>query len=166
MKRFLKPMLTVPTLDALGGDYEGVIATVQEETIRNRFKGQQYQEAVLTFQDGMRMVLNKTMLTKCIGWFGSDSLDWTGRRIWVFLRKAESINKATGETRTQVQRGIACEDPHAKGPSLRGTASIEALREREPGEDDDVLDGEGVALTGADIFESHRRRLDRQPPNY
>ena len=141
MKRFLAPMLTVPELEALGGEYEGVIAFVKEEILHNRFKGQKFPEPVVSFHDGKRLVLNKTMLRACIGWFGDDSNNWIDRRIRIFLRREEKVNKDTGETRWQVQRRIACEDAHARAPRQQRWAErtpIEVIHEREPGEDDDA----------------------------
>ncbi len=129
MTRFLAPMLTVPELEALGGDYEGVIASVKEEMLHNRFKGQKFPEPVVSFYDGKRLVLNRTMLRACIGWFGDESNNWVDRRIRVFLRREEKVNKDTGETRWQVQRGIVCEDPHARAP--RQGSWAERVPERE-----------------------------------
>lgn len=156
MTRFLTPMLTVPVLETLGGQYEGVIAVVREEMIRNRFKGQKYAEAVITFHDGKQMVLNKTMLRTCIGWFGAESANWVGRRIWVFVRRAEKLNPETGETRLQLQRGIACEDPHTRVREPQRRASAHVAREREPGEDDDAPSHPEVTLDVDEIF----RRCD------
>ena len=141
MTRFLAPMLTVPTLQAMGGNYEGVIASVKEEMLHNRYKGQKFPEPVVSFQDGKRLVLNKTMLLACIDWFGKDSNNWTDRRIYVFLRREEKVNRETGETWWKVQRGIACQDPHVKAQKPGRWAErvpVEANREREPGEDDEA----------------------------
>jgi hypothetical protein len=139
MKRYLAPMLTVPELEAMGGDYEGVIASVKEEMLHNRFKGQKFPEPVVSFYDGKRLVLNKTMLQACIGWFGGDSDNWVDRRIYVFLRREEKVNKETGETWWKVQRQISCEDPQVRVPKQQdwaGRAPIEPVREREPGQDE------------------------------
>ena len=142
MRRFLAPMLTVPELEALGGEYEGVVASVKEEMLHNRFKGQKFPEPVVSFYDGKRLVLNKTMLRACIGWFGDDSSNWIGRRLYLSLRREEKVNKETGETRWKVQRQISCVDPHVRIPRPRTgpeQATVEATGQRELREDDDAL---------------------------
>jgi hypothetical protein len=140
MRRFLKPSLTVSTLQALGGEYEGVIASVTDEEMRNRFTGQKAFEPVVTFDDGKRLVLNKGVLLKCITWFGPDSASWVGRRLKVFLHSVPTVNRETGEMKTRVQRNIACEDPHARAPILARRVpapTVAPVHERELGDDDE-----------------------------
>jgi hypothetical protein len=113
MTRYLKPYLTVPVLEALGGEYEGIIAEVVNERLRNRFKATSSDEPVIVFQDGKRLVLNKAMLQASLCWFGEDSARWPGRRIRVFLRRVETVNRESGKVRVSYQRAITCEDVHA-----------------------------------------------------
>ena len=114
LTRYLKQFLTVPLLQAMGGEYEGIIADVREECLRNRFKAASEEQAVVVFTDGKRLVLNKTMLLACIRWFGDDSKNFIGRRIRVFLREVATESRKTGQRRVVWQRAIACEDPHAR----------------------------------------------------
>lgn len=139
MTRYLKPYLTVPELEAMGGEYDGVIASVTNEEIRNRYKGQKSNEPVVSFDDGKRLVLNAGMLRACLSWFGADSTNWIGRRIRLFLRRVETINRETGEIKVRLQRGILCEDPHFLSSSRTRSAAmvtVAPVRDRELAEDD------------------------------
>ena len=116
-------------IEALGGDYEGVIASVDQEDLRNNYRARKSTEPVISFLDGKRLVLNTGMLRQCIEWFGPGSEVWIGRRVRVFLRRVEVVNKQTGVITVLKHRGILCEDAHARAfvPS-----------DREPGEDDEL----------------------------
>jgi hypothetical protein len=160
MTRFLKSYLNVPDLEALGGEYDGVIDSVTDEEIRNRFTGKKSFEPVISFVDGKRLVLNKGMLRMCLKWFGDESTEWIGRRVRVFLRRVESVNRETGESRVRLHRGLMCDDPHAQAP-ISGRwpvkAVIDAIPDREPGDDDGAVgweESEGMP-PAAEIF---RRR--------
>jgi hypothetical protein len=139
MTRHLKPWLTLKALASMGGDFEGVIASVTDETLRNPFTAQRTLEPVVMFLDGHRLVLNKSMLQACIGWWGKESNDWIGRRVRIYQRRSETTNQQGG-TRTRWQRAIACEDHHAR-VLLRASTPVNAIadadRGREPSEDDD-----------------------------
>jgi hypothetical protein len=106
MTRFLKPFLTVTVLRELGGQYEGIIADVTNEPLRNRFKATTSDEAIVTFLDGKRLPLNKGLLRALISWFGVESSDWLGRRIRVFLKP--------GKKQGSWERAVACDDVHAR----------------------------------------------------
>jgi hypothetical protein len=122
MTRHLKRWLTDKALAELGGEFEGVIADVSEELIRNRFTAKRSAEVVVTFDDGgFRLVLNKTVLTKFIAWFGPESNDWIGRRVRVFRRRVEMPNQK-GELRSRWQRDVVCEDHLARAPIRRPVA--------------------------------------------
>jgi hypothetical protein len=114
MSRHLRKWLTERALaEQLGDEYEGVVAAASEETIRNRFTGQREQVPVVTFGDGWRLVLNKTILQKFIVWFGAESDNWVGRRVRVYRRQVEIAN-AKGVTRTKWVRDCVCEDRLAR----------------------------------------------------
>lgn len=119
MSRHLKQWLTDRALVDLGGEFEGVVAMVTEELIRNRFTAQRSMEVVVAFDEsGYRLILNKGMLTKFIGWFGPESDNWIGRRIRVFRRLVESPN-AKGEVRSRWQRDLVCEDTQTRASVRR-----------------------------------------------
>jgi hypothetical protein len=113
MARHLKPWLTLKALEEMGGEYEGVIASVTEEPIRNRFTAQRDYSPVVTFDAGHRLIPNKCILQKLIGWFGSESDGWVGRRVRVFLRLIQTPNHK-GELRSRWQRDAVCEDHLAR----------------------------------------------------
>ena len=104
MTKHLRPYLIVSALEAMGGEYEGVVEAVTEELIRNRFTGQKTFEPVISFVDGKRIVLNATMLRQCIEWFGADSNGWIDCRLRLFLRRVESVNKYRRSTRAAPSR--------------------------------------------------------------
>jgi hypothetical protein len=81
------------------------------------------------------------MLRACIGWFGADSKNWIGRRVHLFLKRVETVNPKTGETKVRVQRGMLCQDPHVRSrihARRLVTAPVTPGREREPGTADDA----------------------------
>lgn len=138
MTRYLKPYLNVKELEALGGAYNGVIAAVTDEDLRNKFRGQRSTEPVISFMDGKRLVLNTTMLRQCIEFFGPDSENWIGRCVGVFLRRVESRHRETGEIRVRLHRGLRCEDVHARFSMPRLVEHVATFRLREPGDDDEL----------------------------
>lgn len=112
MSPHLKPWLTLSELARLDGEFEGVIVSVDTEILRNRFKfNKKTDEAVVTFGDGHRLVLNKSMLYTCIKWWGSESDNWIGHRMRVFTFKAGVAGK-TGQPIWQ--RGLACDEVFAR----------------------------------------------------
>jgi len=123
MTRYLKKWLTDKALEEQhDSEYEGVVAQVSEEMIRNRFTAQRETLPVVTFDDGWRLVLNKTFLQKFITWFGADSDNWVGRRVRVYRRQAELTN-AKGVTRTKWVRDVVCEDHLARAPVPRAVVA-------------------------------------------
>jgi hypothetical protein len=150
MTRHLKRWLTTTALSGMGGEFDGVIAAVTEEPIRNKYTGLTSTEPVIMFEEGgYRWIPNKSALQKLIGWFGAESTDWNGRRVRIYLVPVESKNG-----RKRWHRAIACEDAHARFQT-RGQwpASVAAAanHQREPGEDDMV--------TADEIFGDRRRAL-------
>jgi hypothetical protein len=65
-------------LREMGDTYEGRIATVTEETIRNRYTAQKQREPVITFEDGWRLLPNINQRRALIAFFGPNSEDWLG----------------------------------------------------------------------------------------
>jgi hypothetical protein len=62
MTKFIGVWLTDAELVRLGGEFVDVIASVDEVEVRNKFMGGRKPEAVLTFTDGHRLVLNQGSL--------------------------------------------------------------------------------------------------------
>jgi hypothetical protein len=118
----------------MDGDYEGVIADVQRERMRNKWNATSSDEPVIHFLDGKRLVLNKAMLMACIEFFGEDSSNWIARRVRVFLKTVETRNRETGKITISEHRAITCVDPFARasvdrasGPCVRnapGAATV------------------------------------------
>lgn len=114
MSRYLKQWLTNEVLLSLGGEFEGVIAEVTEEVLRSPFSAQRTSHVVVTFlEGGYRLVLNKTNLKAMLLWFGNESENWTGRRVWVHLRPMHTSTQGGGVGR-RFQRVLSCEDVHAR----------------------------------------------------
>jgi hypothetical protein len=105
MKRYLRRWLTDAELRRLGDRYEGVIAEILEERLRNRFTGTKEAQPVIVFDDGYRLVPNLGMRQALIEFWGRESADWTGRRLIVFRRAVEQRG-ADGETKTTYQRAV------------------------------------------------------------
>jgi hypothetical protein len=99
---------------------------VSEEYIRNRFTAQRSLEVDITFDDGHRLIPNKTVLQKFITWFGAESDAWVGRRVRVYRRQVQVLN-AKGELRTRWQRDVVVEDAHARS-AVRTPAPFPASR--------------------------------------
>ena len=97
MRRHLRPWLNDAALVRLGGSYEGIIVSVLEEAIRNRFTGQRQIEPVIVFDDGYRCVQNLTMRQSLINLFGHETTSWPGRRVRIIRKRKESINRATAK---------------------------------------------------------------------
>ena len=158
MTKHLKRFLTDKELQAIGGEFEGVVASVTEEPIRNRFKATTSDEPVITFQEGgYRLIPNKTMLLCLIRWFGADSNDWIGRRIRLFRQLVETTNHE-GVTRSKYQRALVCVDAHARTPVRRPWPTTTGTRDR----DNVVVDASAVdtieeELTADEIFGSRRQ---------
>jgi hypothetical protein len=99
MSRHLRKWLNDAALVALGGEYEGVIASVSEERIRNRFTAQTQLEPVIAFEDGFRLVPNLTMRRALAEALGDETDHWIGQRVRVWRRTTETVNRTTGEVR-------------------------------------------------------------------
>ena len=136
MTRYRKKWLTDGELEKIGGEFEGVVESVTEELIRNKFKAQRSREPVVGFdQGGYRLVLNATLLDKFIRWFGAESDDWIGRRVRIYRRLVE-VRNSKGELRSRWQRDAVCEDVHARAvvrPAQPPVASAGTVDDSEDG---------------------------------
>jgi len=99
MTRHLRRWLNDKALSDLGDTFEGRIATVTEEVIRNRFTSAKQIEPVITFEDGWRLLPNIGQRRALIEFFGPDSDDWIGQRLVVFRHYTQRTDTRTGLVR-------------------------------------------------------------------
>jgi hypothetical protein len=99
------------------GAYEGTIADVVEEVVRNPYTTRQEEVPVVVFADGWRLVPNFGMRAQLVAMFGAETDAWRGKRIRVFRRRTERTNKTTGETREVfVKTVMSCDTSPAWRP--------------------------------------------------
>jgi hypothetical protein len=102
------------------GTFEGVIAAVTEEQVRNRFTAQRELQPVIAFAEGgWRVVPNLGMRTALIEMLGPETDQWIGRRISIHRRRVERADKATGEIRSSWQKVVSVPDRHARVLPMR-----------------------------------------------
>lgn len=106
MTRHLRRWLNDKTLREKGDVYEGRIADVAEEQVRNKFKGTRQLEPVITFEDGWRLLPNITQRRALIELFGPDTEDWIGQPLVVFRHYTQTINPKTGLVREAWQKAV------------------------------------------------------------
>jgi hypothetical protein len=106
MSRHLRRWLNDKALRDLGDTYEGRIASVTEETIRNRFTAQKQLEPVVTFEDGWKLVPNLTQRRTLIEFFGHETDDWIGQRLIVFRHYTQKTDTKTGLVRESWQKSV------------------------------------------------------------
>ena len=148
MTRHLKRWLNNAELVRRGDTYEGVIASVTEEEVRNRFTAQRELHPIIDFADGWRLIPNLTMRRALVELFGPETDSWTGRRIKIVRRCISRTD--TGE---RYGKAVICEDRHAY-ESPRSASSIV----RTPGDNLSTTDVDDE-LVADDIF--GRSRFDQ-----
>lgn len=97
MTKFLKQLLNDRELARLGGRYQGTIAAVHVEAMRNLFKNTTAEEPVIVFEDGWRLVPNYGMRVLLIEHFGAESDEWIGRTVVVVRHLVDETNRRKGE---------------------------------------------------------------------
>lgn len=135
MTRHLKRWLNDAALEGRGGTYQGVIGSVTEEVVRNRFSAQRELQPVIGFTDGWRLIPNLGMRRALIEILGAESDNWIGRTLTVTRRQVDRIDKSTGLVRgRQWVKGAVVFDPHARTPVERADYDDgpEALAEAAP----------------------------------
>jgi hypothetical protein len=106
MNKHLPRWLNDAALAGLGGRYEGTIAAVVEERVRNSFKRDGkgkplvVLEPVIQFEDRWRLVPNIGMRKVLIETFGAETDLWVGRRVVV-----ERHQTGTGKWEKKIQVG-------------------------------------------------------------
>ena len=106
MRRHLIRLITLSVLEEMGDRYEGVIAEVIEEPVRNKFKGTKNLEPVIVFGDGWRYVPNIAARRALIGFWGSETDDWIGRRLIVFRTPMQRKDAKSETTITRWEKRV------------------------------------------------------------
>jgi hypothetical protein len=140
MRKHLRRWLNNTALEQMGGCYEGVIATVLEEQVRNRYTAQREQQPVVAFDDGWRLIPNLSIRTAMIEAFGPETEDWPGRRMKVFLRRDRHTNKTTGEMRDRLVKAVMFPDVHERVPIGKSPTSDDGAGDDGPIADYDDSD--------------------------
>jgi hypothetical protein len=89
MTKKLGVWLSGGAIHAMGDRYDGTIAAVEEQPVRNKWKMQTSMEDVLIFEDGKQLVVSHSMRLELIARFGSESDDWIGQSISLATQRAE-----------------------------------------------------------------------------
>ena len=122
MRRHLRRWLTDVPLQKMGGVYEGVIANVVEEEVRNRFTTKREVQPVIEFDDGWRSVPNLSMRRDLVDGFGPDTDTWVGRRLRIVRRLMR--NRTTAKASERWEKAVEFPDSTAGEPV--GRASLRA----------------------------------------
>jgi hypothetical protein len=99
------------------GAYEGVIADVVEQVVRNPFTTKRETHPVLVFDDGWRWIPNFGSRTQLVRLYGAETDAWRGKRVRIFRRRENRVDKTTGEVKTQFAKTVMQCDAR---PSLVG----------------------------------------------
>ena len=110
----------------MGGSYEGTIAAVVEEEVRNRFTTQREIQPVIVFTDGYRIVPNIGMRRALVGSFGAETDTWVDNRIRVFRRPMTRRNPGD-EAQPRFEKAVECLDaPTAEPEATAGAGELAA----------------------------------------
>ena len=127
MRRHLKRRLNNGELLKMGGSYEGSIAEVVEETVRNPFTTQQEVVPTIVFVDGWRLIPNIGMRRALVEMLGEETDHWVGRHIVISIRLV-ARQSANGETRERYEKIIESVDPDDQEAATATTGTeVEAL---------------------------------------
>lgn len=112
MSRHLRRWLNDKALaENFGDTYEGRIAIVTEQIIRNRFTGQKQLEPVVQFEDGWMLVPNLSQRRALINMFGVETDDWIGEVIAVCRVCITKNDAKTGLTKQSWQKVVKLPAP-------------------------------------------------------
>ena len=106
MRRYLKRFLNEESLKRMNGRYDGVIAQVVEEPIRNKFIASKQLEPIIKFEDGWLLIPNNSNRKALIEMFGPETSAWIGQRIVVFRHPVTRTTKS-GCTTTRYEKRVA-----------------------------------------------------------
>jgi hypothetical protein len=113
MRRHLRRRINDTELSRHGDTYDGVLTAVTEENVRNRFTAQREVVPVLVFADGWTWIPNMSARTALVEMFGHDTDAWIGRRIRIFRRRVEQVDRATGEVKLRFVKAVMLPDTSA-----------------------------------------------------
>ena len=117
MRRHLKRRMNNHDLEQMGGTYHGVIADVVVEEMRNPFTAKREELPVIVFEDGWQLVPNLGIRRDLTDWLGSESDNWIGASIRIFLRpmtrKVES-----GDGKQRLEKAVECLEAPAAEPEM------------------------------------------------
>ena len=99
----------------MSDSYEGIIADVIEQPVRNRFTATRELEPVIVFEDGWRLIPNIGMRQTLVEFFGWETDAWVGRRIVVYRTKTDRVDRQTGEVRSRYEKRVRL--PGTEGPA-------------------------------------------------
>ena len=103
LRRWLNDKALIEHFD---DSYEGRIADVTEEVIRNKWTGQKQLEPVLVFEDGWRLLPNINQRRALIEFFGPETDDWVGRRLGVYRHQVQRIDQKSGLTKLTWEKRV------------------------------------------------------------
>lgn len=118
MRKHLRRWIDDALLRQLGDRYEGVITSVVEKTLRNRYTCTRELQPVIEFEDGLQLVPNITMRRTLIEFFGTDADEWIGRRIVVYRHRVEHTDPDTRAVRERFEKRVM--RPEADVAALTG----------------------------------------------
>src|SRR5262245_19506619 len=111
MSRHLPKWLNEAALREMGDRFEGRITDVIEQRIHNKFLEGSQLEPVSVFDSGHRLIPNNGQRKVLIDLFGTDTRDWHGRRLIVFLSAVERTDKTTGHLKVRYEKRVALPPP-------------------------------------------------------
>jgi hypothetical protein len=107
--------MTNGDLEQMDGAYAGVIADVVLEEMRNKYTAKYEKNPVIVFEDGWRIVLNKGMRKDLLHSLGSESDNWIGASIRIFLRPM-TRKVGSGDGKQRLEKAAECLKPAAAEP--------------------------------------------------
>jgi hypothetical protein len=125
MRRHLNRRMTNGDLEQMGGDYEGVIAEVVMEDMRNRYTSKREEHPVIVFEDGWRIVPNIGIRQALINSLKAESDDWIGGRIRIFLRPMPRKD-GSGDGPQRFEKAVECLAPETVKPKKTERAELVA----------------------------------------
>jgi len=106
MSRFLHNQLTnTELLKRQDCRYEGQIARVVEQLVFNKFKKVKEEPVpVIVFEDGWEWIPNLTARRGLVAAWGSETDEWIGRWVAIYLVPVKRVSKATGLERESLEK--------------------------------------------------------------
>ena len=112
MRQHINRGMTNGDLEQMDGAYAGVIADVVLEEMRNKYTAKYEKNPVIVFEDGWRLVLNFGIRRDLIDSLGSESDNWIGASIRIFLRPM-TRKVGSGDGKQRLGKAVECLEPAA-----------------------------------------------------